>query len=69
MHNHFHYDLLVPAGYASEQMERLADAVRYYERARKSQKPKEKLLLALASIYERLGETEKAEAVRKEIRQ
>jgi GWxTD domain-containing protein len=63
----FHYDFLALAGYASELLGRLDDAARYYERAREASKPDDKLLRALASVYDRLGEKEKAEAVRKQI--
>jgi len=64
----FHYELLTLAGYASEQLGKLEDAMRYYERARSTARADEKLLRALAGVYEKLGQTEKAEALRKEIR-
>jgi len=64
----FHYELLTLAGYASEQLGKPEDAVRYYERARATARADEKLLLALAGVYEKLGKKDKAESVRKEIR-
>ena len=67
MNNPFHYDMLVLAGYASEQLGQLDQAVKYYERARAAEKADEKLLRALASLYEKLGKTDKAVAVRQEI--
>ena len=63
MNDPFHYDMLVLAGYASEQLRELDQAVKYYERARAAEKPDERLLQALASLYEKLGELEKADAV------
>ncbi len=63
----FHYDMLALAGYASEKLGRLDDAVKYYERARDAEQADEKLLQALASLYDKLGQTQKATAVRKEI--
>ena len=63
----FHYDMLVLAGYASEKLGRLHDGVNYYERARAAEQADEKLLRALASLYDKLGETEKATAVRQGI--
>ncbi len=63
----FHYDMLALAGYASEKLGRLHDGVNYYERARAAEQADEKLLRALASLYDKLGETEKAAVVRKRI--
>jgi Flp pilus assembly protein TadD len=68
MRDPFHYELLALAGYASEHLGQLHDAVRYYERALESQKADEKLLRALASVYEKLGEMHKAQKVREKIR-
>jgi tetratricopeptide (TPR) repeat protein len=67
MNDPFHYDMLVLAGYASEQLGQLDQAVKYYERARAAEQADEKLLRALASLYEKLGEMDKAAAVRQEI--
>ena len=67
MSDPFHYDMLVLAGYASEKLGRLDEAVKYYERARDAEQADEKLLRALASLYDKLGEMEKATAARQEI--
>ncbi len=63
----FHYDMLVLAGYASEQFGQLDGAVKYYERARAAEQADEELLQALATLYDKLGEAQKAAAVRREI--
>jgi GWxTD domain-containing protein len=63
----FHYELLTLAGYASERLDKPEDAARYYERARATARADEKLLRALAGVYEKLGKKDKAESIRKEI--
>jgi len=67
MRSPFHYELLALAGFSCEQLGRPADAIRYYERARQARAPEEKLLRALAALYEKQGDKDKAEAVRSQI--